>query len=173
MTTPAAAALLPATPPTADLRLPVAPGQPGFAATFGQQVTLIVRDGVQTARLHLNPAELGPITVQIALEGGKAQVHLAVEHALTRQALEQAMPVLAGSLRESGLTLTGGGVFEQPQPGAGGLAGQAGDGAARDAQARADAGRGDTRRTGERLLDDAGANRPVSMRLRGMVDLVA
>ena len=40
---------------------------------------------------------------------------MAAENGLTRQALEQSMPLLAGSLREAGLTLSGGGVFEQPR----------------------------------------------------------
>lgn len=91
-------------------------GSPEFAPALGAQVSVLVRDGVQEARLQLNPAEMGPITVQIQLDGSNAQVNMAAEHHQTRQALEQAMPSLAGALRENGLTLTGGGVFEQPRP---------------------------------------------------------
>ncbi len=113
------------TPPAAgstaslpEARLAASPGHADFAPQLGAQISVFVREGLQQARLQLNPAEMGPITVQIRLDGGNAQVHLAAEHAATRQALEQAMPTLAGSLRDSGLTLTGGGVFEQPrQPG--------------------------------------------------------
>jgi len=102
-------------PPTvAEARLQAAPGSAEFAPALGAQLNVFLRDGVQHARLHLHPAELGPLTVQIQLDGAAAQVRLAAEHPLTRQALEQAMPTLAGTLRESGLTLTGGGVFEQP-----------------------------------------------------------
>jgi len=102
-------------PPTAaEARLQAPPGSAGFAPALGAQLNVFLRDGVQHARLHLHPAELGPLTVQIQLDGATAQVRLAAEHPLTRQALEQAMPTLAGTLRESGLTLTGGGVFEQP-----------------------------------------------------------
>ncbi len=97
-----------------DGRLQPSPGSAEFAPALGAQLNVFVRDGVQHARLHLHPAELGPLTVQIQLDGATAQVRLAAEHPLTRQALEQAMPTLAGALRESGLTLTGGGVFEQP-----------------------------------------------------------
>jgi flagellar hook-length control protein FliK len=43
-------------------------------------------------------------------------VNMSAEHAQTRQALEQALPTLASALRENGLALTGGGVFEQPRP---------------------------------------------------------
>ena len=104
--------------PLPEARLPAPPGHADFAPQLGAQISVFVREGLQQARLQLNPAEMGPITVQIRLDGGNAQVHLAAEHAATRQALEQAMPSLAGSLRDSGLTLTGGGVFEQPrQPG--------------------------------------------------------
>lgn len=86
---------------------------PEFAPALGAQLSILVKDGVSEARLHLNPAEMGPITVQIHIEGQTARVEMVAEHAATRQALEQSMPALAGALRESGLTLTGGGVFEQ------------------------------------------------------------
>lgn len=88
---------------------------PDFAAALGTQLSVLVKDGVQHARLHLNPASMGPISVQIALDGSAARIHMTAEQAQTRQALEQAMPMLASALRESGLTLTGGGVFEQPR----------------------------------------------------------
>lgn len=99
-------------PYTAQVAAPV--GSPEFAPGLSAQVSVMLREGVQEARLQLNPAEMGPITVQIQIEGTTAQVNLAAEQAPTRQALEQAMPSLAGALREEGLTLTGGGVFEQP-----------------------------------------------------------
>ncbi len=86
---------------------------PAFAPALGAELTLMVKEGVSEARLHLNPAEMGPITVQIVVEGQTARVEMTADHAATRQALEQAMPALAGALREDGLTLTGGGVFEQ------------------------------------------------------------
>lgn len=101
-------------PTVAEARLQASPGSAEFAPALGAQLNVFLRDGVQHARLHLHPVELGPLTVQIQLDGASAQVRLAAEHPLTRQALEQAMPTLAGTLREAGLTLTGGGVFEQP-----------------------------------------------------------
>jgi flagellar hook-length control protein FliK len=105
------------------------PGSADFSSQLGAQLTTFVREGVQHARLHLHPTELGPVTVRIQIDGQAAQVHMAAEHALTRQALEQSMPLLAGNLREAGLTLSGGGVFEQPRHGDGGDApGQRGGG---------------------------------------------
>ena len=113
---PVASAPAPSAAPGADVRdahVAAPLGSPEFAPAVGAQVSLLVREGVQEARLQLNPAEMGPVTVQIQIDGSSAQVTMSAEQAPTRQALEQALPALAGALRESGLTLTGGGVFEQ------------------------------------------------------------
>jgi flagellar hook-length control protein FliK len=105
---------------------------------------------------------MGPITVQIQIDGERAQVTMAAEQAPTRQALEQALPSLASALRESGLTLTGGGVFEQPRQ-------------ARDGQPAAPSGRpGGGDDDGD---DDApapiGATALAGRGARGVVDLYA
>ncbi len=93
------------------------PGSPEFGPQLGAQITTFVRDGLELARLQLHPADMGPVLVQIQLDGLTAQVHLSAEHAVTRQALEDALPQLASQLREAGLTLSGGGVSEQAQQG--------------------------------------------------------
>lgn len=110
-TQPAAATPAPAAPSEVRLATPVP--SPDFVPRFSAEVAVLARDGVQEARVQVNPVELGPISVQITLDGQAAQVHLAVASDQTRQVLEQAMPSLAAALRESGLTLTGGGVFQQ------------------------------------------------------------
>lgn len=96
-------------------QLSAALNSPEFAPALGVQLSTLTRNGIAEARLHLNPAELGPIAVQIELDGRSAQVVLSASHADTRQALEQAMPQLASALRDAGFTMTGGGVFQQPQ----------------------------------------------------------
>ena len=96
-------------------RLSARPGSPEFGPDLGAQLKLFVREGISHARLRLHPEEMGPLTVEIRLDGSNAQIHLAAQNEATRQALEQAVPSLAGALRESGLTLTGGGVSEQPR----------------------------------------------------------
>lgn len=159
-------------PTLAEARLQASPGSAEFAPALGAQLHVFLRDGIQHARLQLHPAELGPLTVQILLDGATAQVRLAAEHPLTRQALEQAMPTLAGTLRESGLTLTGGGVFEQPaQPQAQSQTPSQPDGRSPSAE-RSAAARGD--RTGR---DAPGQAEAATLRTlaprRGVVDLVA
>lgn len=106
-----------ATPTAGEAHLSAPLGSPDFGPQLGAQITTFVRDGLEHARLQLNPANMGPVLVQIQLDGQTAQVHLSAEHASTRQALEDAMPQLASQLREAGLTLSGGGVSEQAQQG--------------------------------------------------------
>jgi flagellar hook-length control protein FliK len=148
--------------------LPAALGSADFAPQLGSQITTFVREGVHHAQLHLNPADMGPVTVQIQLDGAGAQVHLQADQALTRQALEEALPQLASSLREAGLTLTGGGVFQQPRqtssgdPGASGSTPRQRGGIARVSAA---GGALDGVDTQNRSLPLAGR--------RGLVDLVA
>lgn len=86
-----------------------------FAPALGVQISTLTRNGIPEARLHLNPAELGPIAVQIELDGRTVQVVLSASHAETRLVLEQAMPQLASAMREAGFSMSGGGVFQQPQ----------------------------------------------------------
>lgn len=158
---PAPPAIAAAALPTAEARLPAPPGSAEFGPQISTQVVTFVREGVEHAQLQLNPAEMGPVSVQIQLDGATARVHLSAENPQTRQALEQAMPQLAGSLREAGLTLTGGGVFEQPRQGSNG---------------NPDPDRGPGRRSDLRDPPDspvAPVSRSTAPARRGVVDLVA
>ena len=111
---PPAGSPTPAAPATTTERtLPTPVTSPEFVPRLSGELAVLARDGVQEARINVHPVELGPISVQISLDGAAAQVHLAVDNAQTRELLEQAMPSLAAALRENGLTLTGGGVFQQ------------------------------------------------------------
>ena len=74
--------------------------------------SLLARDGIQHAELHLNPADMGPVSVRIAMDGNQAQVDFGADVAATRQAIEAGLPELAGALRDAGFTLTGGGVSQ-------------------------------------------------------------
>jgi len=102
-----------AAPVHAEVRADI--GSKEFAPALGSQLSVLVRNGIEHAQLKLNPAEMGPIEVRISIDGQQAQVDFSAAQAHTRQALQDAVPALATALRESGLTLTGGGVFEQPR----------------------------------------------------------
>jgi len=95
------------------VNLPTPATAPEFAQSLGVQVSVLARDGIQKAELHLNPAEMGPISVQIALDGTQAQVNFGADSAATRQIIEGGLPELAAALRDAGFTLSGGGVHSQ------------------------------------------------------------
>ncbi len=150
-----------------ELHAPV--HSPGFAPEMAARLSVAAADGIQQAQLHLNPAEMGPVQVQIVLDGQQAQVSFVAEQADTRAALEKSLPELAGALREQGLTLSGGGVFSQQQQTASGQPGQAESQAGRPGARWASAPMGDT------VSDDAvaaAARAPVT-RARGVLDLFA
>jgi hypothetical protein len=85
---------------------------PGFGREFGLQVSVLARGGVQQAELRLNPAEMGPVSVQIALDGTQARIDFGADLAATRDVLQASLPALAAALRDAGLTLAGGGVSQ-------------------------------------------------------------
>lgn len=83
---------------------------PDFAASLGVQVSIFAQNGIQHAELHLNPAEMGPLTIRVELDGQAARVAFAADHAATRQVIESGLPALAGALADAGFTLAGGSV---------------------------------------------------------------
>lgn len=95
---------------------------PEFREALGVQVSVLARGGVQQAELHLNPAEMGPISVQIALDGTQAQVQFGADSLATRQIIEAGLPELAAALRDAGFTLSGGGVSQHSRGQADGAA---------------------------------------------------
>ena len=99
-----------AAPIVVAMHAPVA--APEFAQALGVQISVLARDGVQHAELHLNPAEMGPVSVQIVMHGSQAHVDFGADLAATRQAIEAGLPELASALRDAGFTLAGGGVSQ-------------------------------------------------------------
>jgi flagellar hook-length control protein FliK len=162
-------------PVTGQLR--AHPASADFASQLGAQLSTFVRDGVHHAQLELNPTDMGPLILQIELKGDIAQVNLSAENATTRFALEQAMPVLASSLREAGVTLAGGGVFEQvPQSAQSGdtSGGPRGDSSRQNHDTNAAAIDGTHEAHNKRdALNRMPALPAVAARRRGVVDLLA
>lgn len=101
------------TPPPAQATLAPPPGSAAFPAALGAQLSTWLKDGVQYATLELNPQDMGPIDVRIALRDGQAQVELGADVAVTRQILAEALPALADALGDVGLSLSGGSVSDQ------------------------------------------------------------
>ena len=95
--------------------LAAAVNSPAFAPALATQVSWLVQEGQQHARLTLNPAELGPVAVRITLEGTQARIDFHAAFATTRAAIEASLPTLAAALHDNGMTLAGGGVFDGQQ----------------------------------------------------------
>jgi len=101
-------------PPVAAnvMALPTPIDSPDFAAALGVQVSVLAKGGVQQAELHLNPNELGPVSIHISLDGSAARVDFGADVAATREAIERGLPELASALHDAGFTLAGGGVSQ-------------------------------------------------------------
>ena len=111
-----------------------------FSQALGIQVSVLARGGVQHAELQLNPAEMGPVSVQIVMDGTRAQVDFGADMAATRQAIEAGLPQLAGALSDAGFTLTGGGVSQHAGGRSGSQESARGDASGSGARRGADAG---------------------------------
>ena len=157
MAGPAGAAASAPMPPTFEAQIAAALDSPAFAPALANQVTWLAGEGVQQARISLNPVEMGPLTVKIVLDGTQARIDFSADLAGTRSAIEASLPTLAAALHDQGLTLAGGGVFDS----------QARHGAQRERQAP-----GTNAAAAQPPAAPAGATTPLRA-TRGLVDLVA
>ena len=79
--------------------------QSAWGNEFSQKITWMVTQQNQSAELHLNPPQLGPLDVSIKLNGDQATATFTSPHAAVREAIEQAMPKLREMLADSGIML--------------------------------------------------------------------
>jgi len=100
---------------TGALQSPI--GTNAWVEELGAQLSWMAHRGIDTASLHVSPAELGPIEVRIAVRGSEASVWFGAAQATTRTALEHALPQLRQLLASQGLALTDAGVFREPPRG--------------------------------------------------------
>ncbi|MDI5987300.1 flagellar hook-length control protein FliK [Halomonas sp. M4R5S39] len=158
-----------ATPTATQATLPAPLASPAWPQQFTQQVgqqlvMLGQRGGEQRIELHLNPAELGPLTVSLKVSEQAAQAQFLSAHAPVRSAVEQAIPQLREALAEQGISLGEASVGEQPR-----------DEAPRDFAGRGSAGGGVAGEPGDEL-DGHGASATTAaadIALDGRVDLYA
>ncbi|MHB0775312.1 flagellar hook-length control protein FliK [Halomonas sp. WWR20] len=100
-------------PITAALNTPLA--SPEWGASLSQQLVRIQQRGDQRVELHLNPAELGPLSVSLKMGEQQAQLHFSSAHASVRAAVEGAIPQLREALADSGISLGEAMVSDQGQ----------------------------------------------------------
>jgi flagellar hook-length control protein FliK len=82
--------------PTPTLKVTPGVETSEFGQGVADRVSWMVDNNLNGAKLQVNPAQLGPIEVRIAVQGGHAQVWMTSHSAVTRDALESS----SGKLRE-------------------------------------------------------------------------
>ncbi len=93
----------PATPVQVTINTPVT--QNKWGEEFNEKITWLANKNEQSAELHLNPPELGPMDVVLKVSGDQATAFFTSPHAAVREAIEQALPKLREMMAESGIML--------------------------------------------------------------------
>jgi flagellar hook-length control protein FliK len=88
--------------PTPTLKVSPAVDTPEFAQGLADRVSLMVGGNLTSAKLQVNPPQLGPIDVRISVQGDQAQVSLTAHSAVTRDALESSSSKLREMLGAQG-----------------------------------------------------------------------
>jgi flagellar hook-length control protein FliK len=94
------------TPPliaTAVIHQP--PQSPQWQQEVSQHIVTLSRNGVHNAEIRLHPESLGSLQISLRVQHEQAHIHIVSEHAVVRQAMEQALPQLRAALAESGMQL--------------------------------------------------------------------
>lgn len=144
---------------TVTTAVPVPVSDARWNDAFSDRVVWVTSQQVQSAQIHIEPPQLGPIEVHVSVTNDQANLLFNAPHAVARDAIQAALPRLQEMLSEGGLTLGNVSV------GAQGSNGQRGSGERRDSDARNDAIAG---------VGDAASSTTVRLqRALGMVDLFA
>jgi flagellar hook-length control protein FliK len=90
--------------PAATLRVSAPVDSPEFPQGVADRVSFAVDNNWTSTKLQVNPPQLGPIDLQIAVQGDHAQVMMSTHSAVTREALESSLPRLKEMLNSQGFT---------------------------------------------------------------------
>ncbi|MEO6986069.1 MAG: flagellar hook-length control protein FliK [Paralcaligenes sp.] len=103
---------------SASLQINTPLQHPQWADDFSQQFVTLTSHQTQnqTAELHINPPDLGPLHISINLSDNTANAIFMSPHAAVRSAVENALPQLQQALAQSGISLGQTNVSDQRQP---------------------------------------------------------
>jgi flagellar hook-length control protein FliK len=87
---------------TPTLNVNAALDSANFPQGLAERVSWMVDNNLNGAKLQVNPPQLGPIELQIAVQGDHAQVWMSTHSAVTRDALESSVPKLREMLGAQG-----------------------------------------------------------------------
>jgi flagellar hook-length control protein FliK len=80
-------------------------GAEGWDQALGQRVVWMVAQRNPVAEIHVNPPNLGPLTVKVDVADNTMNATFVAAHAATRDAINDAMPHLKEMLANSGIAL--------------------------------------------------------------------
>ena len=100
-------------PHRTELSVPVKVGDNGWQEGIAQRVMMLISQRNSMARIHVNPAELGPVEVRLNLNHDQASVQFLSHSSQVRDALEQSIPRLREMLEAAGLELADSHVGDQ------------------------------------------------------------
>ena len=92
--------------PTESINESVPRERQPLAGDMATHIRVLKTQGGGEARLNLNPAELGRMSITVMTESGDTKVAFVVETASARQAIENALPRLREMLEQAGLSLS-------------------------------------------------------------------
>jgi flagellar hook-length control protein FliK len=94
---------VPSTPATARIDTPL--GAPGWGEAFQQKIVWLVDRQQQSAELHVNPPNLGPVEVMLEMREDGTHIAFCSPHAAVREAIEANLSDLRTAMGERGLSL--------------------------------------------------------------------
>ncbi|MBD8871258.1 flagellar hook-length control protein FliK [Rhodanobacter sp. DHB23] len=97
------AANVQAPPPQLQMSSPA--GSAGFAGELGQQVMWLGQQGIQQAKIRLNPQDLGSLDVHVTVNQSRIDVVFSAQHPAAVTAVQQSLPQLDSMLSRHGLSL--------------------------------------------------------------------
>ena len=107
-----------ASPASTTVHAPL--GSQAFAPEFAERISTLVSGGIERAEIVVSPKELGPVRIELTMNGDDARLVFTAAHPDTRQAIEQSSALLRSMLADQGLTLGRMDVGQGGDPRAGG-----------------------------------------------------
>jgi flagellar hook-length control protein FliK len=94
-----------ATPAPATARVDTPFGTDGWKDAFQQKIVWLVDRQQQSAELHLNPPNLGPVEVVLNMSDDAVSIAFVSPHLAVREAIETSLAELRATLQERGLAM--------------------------------------------------------------------
>ena len=98
-----------------DIEAPLDPENvsEAFQGQLTERLVIAIKNDMSRADIRITPNELGPISIELTVEGNTASVSFAAENSQTRNALQDSLSFLRDQLAREGLSLGEASVGEQ------------------------------------------------------------